>query len=201
MAPAIVTRKVTKTALRATMPGPLGVSQRYTFSAHWLVAEERRELTLHFDPLDAWPLHAMVSDPRTGKFLGMADCANPVSMGGIDEDSSKHIRQIMRTEYHTMTASGKAATDHRIRSYPLAPLKRAADRDSSLVLPAAPTPATPTDYAAMRQLQQRAGSRPGGPSNRHHHRRPSAHRGRWHRAAESYPDCFRRRCGRADCAR
>lgn len=196
MAPAIVTRKVTKAALRATVPGPLGVSQRYTFSGPWLVAEEDRELTLHFDPLDAWPLHAMVSDPRTGKFLGMADCANPVSMGGIDEDSSRHIRQIMRTEYHNMTASGKAAreavlralngqttitqtntadhvpggdtadpapttggkaaTDRRTRTYPLDPLKRAADRDSSLVLPVPPTPATRTDYAAMRRRADKA---------------------------------------------
>lgn len=138
----------------------------------------------------------MVSDPRTGKFLGMADCANPVSMGGIDEDSSKHIRQIMRTEYHNMTASGKAAreavlralngqttitqtntadhvpggdaadpapttggkaaTDRRTRTYPLDPLKRAADRDSSLVLPAASTPATRTDYAAMRRRADKA---------------------------------------------
>lgn len=116
MAPAVVTRKVTKAALRATVPGPLGVSQRYTFSAPWLVAEEGRELTLHFDPLGEWPLRAMVSDPKTGKFLDMADCANPVAMGGIEDDMSRHIRQIMRTEYHNMTSSGKAARESTLRA-------------------------------------------------------------------------------------
>lgn len=116
MAPAVVTRKVTKAALRATVPGPLGVSQRYTFSAPWLVAEEGRELTLHFDPLGEWPLRAMVSDPKTGKFLDMADCANPVAMGGIEDDMSRHIRQIMRTEYHNMTSSGKTARESTLRA-------------------------------------------------------------------------------------
>lgn len=116
MAPAIVTRKVAKAALRATVPGVLGVSQRYTFSAPWLVAHEGRELTLYFDPLGEWPLAGMVSDPRTGKFLEAVSCANPVSQGGVDEDIFKLTRQIMRTEYRNMTRGGMAARESTLRA-------------------------------------------------------------------------------------
>ncbi len=116
MAPVVVTRKVVKCALRATAAGPLGVAQKFTFSAPWLAVEEGRELRLHFDPMGEWPLKAMASDPKTGRFLGLVDCANPVTMGGTGEDIAKQVRAIMRTEYNNMTKRGMAARESTLRA-------------------------------------------------------------------------------------
>ena len=102
-APAIVKRKVVRGMLRATVPGPLGVPQRWTFSAPWLWTEEGKELMLHFDPLGEWPLSAVVTAPGSVKVLGEVSCTNPVSMGGCGEDISLQIRQIVRTEYRLLT--------------------------------------------------------------------------------------------------
>ena len=115
-APAIVKRKVVRGMLRATVPGPLGVPQRWTFSAPWLWTEEGKELMLHFDPLGEWPLSAVVTAPGSVKVLGEVSCTNPVSMGGCGEDISLQIRQIVRTEYRLLTATGKTGRESTLRA-------------------------------------------------------------------------------------
>lgn len=115
-APAIVKRKVVKGMLRATVPGPLGVPQRWSFSAPWLWTEEGKELMLHFDPLGEWPLSAVVTAPGSVKVLGEVSCTNPVSMGGCGEDISRQIRQIVRTEYRLLTATGKTGRESTLRA-------------------------------------------------------------------------------------
>nr|DAE02091.1 MAG TPA: transposase [Siphoviridae sp. ct1Eo1] len=115
-APAIVKRKVVRGMLRATVPGPLGVPQRWSFSAPWLWTEEGKELMLHFDPLGEWPLSAIVTAPGSVKVLGEVSCTNPVSMGGCGEDISLQIRQIVRTEYRLLTATGKTGRESTLRA-------------------------------------------------------------------------------------
>ena len=115
-APAIVKRKVVKGMLRATIPGPLGVPQRWSFSAPWLWTEEGKELMLHFDPLGEWPLSAVVTAPGSVKVLGEVSCTNPVSMGGCGEDIARQIRQIVRTEYRLLTATGKTGRESTLRA-------------------------------------------------------------------------------------
>lgn len=115
-APAIVKRKVVKGMLRATVPGPLGVPQRWSFSAPWLWTEEGKELMLHFDPLGEWPLSAVVTAPGSVKVLGEVSCTNPVSMGGCGEDIARQIRQIVRTEYRLLTATGKTGRESTLRA-------------------------------------------------------------------------------------
>lgn len=115
-APAIVKRKVVKGMLRATVPGPLGVPQRWSFSAPWLWTEEGKELMLHFDPLGEWPLSAVVTAPGSVKVLGEVSCTNPVNMGGCGEDIARQIRQIVRTEYRLLTATGKTGRESTLRA-------------------------------------------------------------------------------------
>lgn len=170
MAPVIVKRKVTRATLKATVLGSLGVSQRFSFSAPWLVQYEGRELTIHFDPLAEYPLKAMVSDPRTHKFLGTVDCSNPVPLGGVDEDIAKQIRQIMRTEYKNMTGKGPAIRESTLRAVGTATtitqtapepkstdtLAIAANADSQQVATPPPTPARSDDFATIRRKAGRA---------------------------------------------
>lgn len=115
-APAIVRRKVVKGTLRATVPGPLGVPQRWHFTAPWLWQHEGQALMLHFDPLGEWPLQAVVTVPGSVKVLGQVTCSNPVSLGGSGEDYGKQIRQIMRTEYRLLTSTGKTGRESTLRA-------------------------------------------------------------------------------------
>lgn len=114
-APAIVQRKVVKGTLRATVPGPLGVPQRWHFTAPWLWQHEGQALMLHFDPLGEWPLQAVVTVPGNVKVLGQVTCSNPVSQGGSGEDMAKQARQIMRTEYRLLTSTGKPGRQSTLR--------------------------------------------------------------------------------------
>lgn len=115
-APAIVQRKVVKGTLRATVPGPLGVPQRWHFSAPWLWQHEGQSLMLHFDPLGEWPLQAVVTVPGSVKVLGEVTCSNPISQGGSGEDMAKQTRQIMRTEYRLLTSAGKTGRESTLRA-------------------------------------------------------------------------------------
>ena len=115
-APSIVQRKVVKGTLRATVPGPLGVPQRWHFTAPWLWQHEGQALMLHFDPLGEWPLQAVVTVPGSVKVLGQVTCSNPVSLGGSGEDYGKQIRQIMRTEYRLLTSTGKTGRESTLRA-------------------------------------------------------------------------------------
>ncbi|WP_295927711.1 hypothetical protein, partial [uncultured Akkermansia sp.] len=114
-APAIVRRKVVKGTLRATVPGPLGVPQRWHFSAPWLWQHEGQALMLHFDPLGEWPLHAVVTVPGSVKVLGQVTCTNPISQGGSGEDMGRQIRGVMRTEYRLLTSTGKTGRESTLR--------------------------------------------------------------------------------------
>lgn len=71
---------------------------------------------LHFDPLGEWPLSAVVTAPGSVKVLGEVSCTNPVSMGGCGEDISLQIRQIVRTEYRLLTATGKTGRESTLRA-------------------------------------------------------------------------------------
>lgn len=115
-APAIVQRKVVKGTLRATVPGPLGVPQRWHFSAPWLWQQEGKALMLHFDPLGEWPLQAIVTQPGSTKVMGQVTCSNPVSQGGSGEDVAKQTRQIMRTEYRLLTSTGQTGRESTLRA-------------------------------------------------------------------------------------
>lgn len=114
-APVIVRRKVVKGTLRATVPGPLGVPQRWHFSAPWLWQHEGQALMLHFDPMGEWPLQAVVTVPGNVKVLGQVTCTNPISLGGSGEDMARQIRGVMRTEYRLMTSTGKTGRESILR--------------------------------------------------------------------------------------
>lgn len=102
--PVAKTHKVRGGTLKTTEDGPHGCPMVWSFMADWLWQHEGQEMTLYFDPLDAWPATATVTLKDSKKALGTVECVTPLDASRDRAvEMAKAIRQTMMTETRVLS--------------------------------------------------------------------------------------------------